>query len=262
MKLESIDPVKFINLVRIAKKYSFASIEIWALKALTSYLCSVPLPVPGSQFEPQAAKELSSEILRELTEVAAVCSRSAPLFEVVMAKWELLLSHGVYLKTAIRVSESRPELCNLHASAYYAMILRGGDLTRNFSEEQRNILLSGHYALFKLWRDHLNSPPQFHSSNDCDPSSECRSHWISFWNDLMGSNSTIPIFNSFHPLDLLGKLEVAQDALQGDNRELEKAYHLTRKMLERCRTSGKKVLEEMGRKTKLKLPDYFKSPGC
>jgi len=78
----------------------------------------------------------------------------------------------------------------------------------------------------------------------------------------MGSNSTIPIFNSFHPLDLLGKLEVAQDALQGDNRELEKAYHLTRKMLERCRTSGKKVLEEMGRKTKLKLPDYFKSPGC
>ena len=79
----------------------------------------------------------------------------------------------------------------------------------------------------------------------------------------MGSNSMIPIVTSLnlHPLDLLGKLKMAQDAMQGDNRELEKAYHLTQKMLACCRTSEKKVLEEMGRKTKLKLPDDFKSRG-
>ena len=196
----------------------------------------------------------------ELTEVAAVCSRNVPFFEEVMAKWELLLINGVYLKTAIRVSESRPELCDLHALAYYSMILRERE---NFSVEQQNTLLSGHYALFKLWRDHLKSPPQSHSSKDCDISSECRRHWMSFWNDLMSSNSTIPIFNSLnlHPLDLLGKLKMAQDGMEGDNRELEKAYHLTQKMLACWRTSGKKVLEEMGRKKKLKLPDYFESRG-
>ena len=73
---------------------------------------------------------------------------------------------------------------------------------------------------------------------------------MSFWNDLMGSNSMIPIFNSLnlHPLDLVGKLKMAQDAMQCDNRELEKAFHLTHKMLAWCRTSGKKVLEEMGEK--------------
>ena len=111
-----------------------------------------------------------------LTEVAAVCSRSLPFFEEVMAKWELLLINGVYLKTAIRVSESRPELCELHALAYYSMILRERDMKQNFSVKQQNIQLSGHYALFKLWRDHLKSPPQFHSSKDCDISSEYRRH--------------------------------------------------------------------------------------
>lgn len=262
IKLESIDPIKFINLARIAKRYSFASIEIWALKTLTSYLGAVPLPVPGSQSEPQAVKELSSEMFGELTKVAAVCSHSVPFVEEVMAKWELLLNNGVYLKTAIRVSESHPELRNLHALAYYAMILRERDMKQNLSLKQQNTLLSGHYALFKLWRDHLKSPPQFHSIQDCDTSSECRRHWMSFWNELTGSNSTIPVINSLnlHPLDLLRKLKMAQDAIQGDNRELEKACHLTQKMLERCRTSGKKVLEEMGRETKLKLLDYFKSP--
>ena len=35
----------------------------------------------------------------------------------------------------------------------------------------------------------------------------------------MGSNSMIPIVTSLnlHPLDLLGKLKMAQDAMQGDN---------------------------------------------
>lgn len=235
MKLETIDLITFIDLARIAKEYAFASIEIWALKTLTSYLCSAPLPGPLSQSEPQAFKGLSSETLEKLTEVAVLCSRSVPFFEEVMVKWELLLIHGVYLKIAIRVSESHPELCNLHASAYYAMILRERDMKQNFSVEQQNTLLSGHHALFKLWRDHLKSLPQFHSSKHCVLSSECRRHWISFWNDLMGSNSMIPIFNSFHPRDLLGKLKMAQDAMQGDNREVQEACRLAQKMLGCCR---------------------------
>ena len=144
MKPENIDLTMFVNLARIAKRYSFASIEIWALKTLTSYPCTVPLPLPGSQSEPQAVEELSSEMFGGLTEVAAVCSRSVPFFEEVMAKWELFLINGVYLKTAIRVSESRPELCDLHALAYYSMILRERYMKQNFSVEQQNTLLSGH----------------------------------------------------------------------------------------------------------------------
>ena len=71
----------------------------------------------------------------------------------------------------------------------------------------------------------------------------------------MGSNSTIPIVNSLnlHPLDLLGKQKMAQDAIQVIIENWKRLkYHLTQKMLACWRTSGKKVLEEMGRKTKLK----------
>jgi len=89
-----------------------------------SLLCrnypSCPSEFDGSSFEP-----LSAEILENLTKVAVLCTiEDQPLFKKTMAGWELLLGHGVYAETAIRVAELLG-LRHLRASAYYAIMLKG-----------------------------------------------------------------------------------------------------------------------------------------
>ncbi|EDR03339.1 uncharacterized protein LACBIDRAFT_295301 [Laccaria bicolor S238N-H82] len=255
---ENIDTIKFMNLARVTHKYNFISTEKWALEILTLYLTSVsqqPIPseLDGPSFEP-----LSPEILENLTKVAVLCtSEDQPLFKKTMAGWELLLGHGDYAETAIRVAELLG-LRHLRASAYYAIMIKGRqawDLKPNLSREQRITLLSGHHALFELSRGLLGSPPQFHN---CYGAQTCRRSLASCWGNLfaggISDSDTIPAANSLHPLDLLGRLQL----LEGQFVKIsEYAATALNGMTRPCALEGLKAIRALQEKLRLDLSDCF-----
>lgn len=255
---ENIDTIKFMNLARVTHKYNFISTEKWALEILTLYLTSVsqqPIPseLDGPSFEP-----LSPEILENLTKVAVLCtSEDQPLFKKTMAGWELLLGHGDYAETAIRVAELLG-LRHLRASAYYAIMIKGRqawDLKPNLSREQRITLLSGHHALFELSRGLLGSPPQFHN---CYGAQTCRRSLASCWGNLfaggISDSDTIPAASSLHPLDLLGRLQL----LEGQFVKIsEYAATALNGMTRPCALEGLKAIRALQEKLRLDLSDCF-----
>ena len=257
---ENIDTIKFMNLARVTHKYNFISTEKWALEILTSYLSSVSQqPIP-SELDGPSFGPLSLEILENLTKVVVLCtSEDQPLFKKTMAGWELLLGHGVYAETAIRVAELLG-LRHLRASAYYAIMLKGRqawDLNPNLSREQRITLLSGHHALFELSRGLLKSPPQFHTCHS-NPLGQCRLSLASCWGNLItgGISDTIPAANSLHPLDLLGRLQL----LEGQFVKVsEYATTSLPGMSRACGVEGLKVIRELQEKLRLDLPDCFQN---
>jgi len=255
---ENIDTIKFMNLARVTHKYNFISTEKWALEILTLYLSSVSqLPIPseldGPSFEP-----LSAEILENLTKVAVLCtSEDQPLFKKTMAGWELLLGHGVYAETAIRIAELLG-LRHLRASAYYAIMLKGRqvwDLKPNLSREQRITLLSGHHALFELCQGLLKSPPQFHTCHG-NTALQCRRNWASCWGNLImgGISDSIPAANSLYPLDLLGRLQLLEGLCV---KVSEYAATTLNGMSRACGIEGTKAIRELQEKLRLDLPDCF-----
>jgi hypothetical protein len=136
------DVVKITNIARMAHKYHFANIEIWALDALARLL----------QREDPDPIEIPSLILA--TEVVVLCD-DAKLLQIISPKWKSLIEKNKDLSLAINVFE-RLGMRDLNGLAYHAMMLQGRKKWNSdplLTREQRICLLSGYYEIFLCsWR--------------------------------------------------------------------------------------------------------------
>lgn len=187
------------NLARITHKYEFRSIEAWALSALTT-LYTRP---PGDE-------DVDGPSLSQLTELASLCEQR-DLLDAAVLRWKRLLTSGKDIALAIGVAE-RLNLRILIGFAYHAMMLQGREVWDNevlLTRAQRIRLLSGHYALGRLWERLSSEPPAVIHSPRCSGGAQvrCIQAWAALW------RSTLDMGRQVLPLqyaDVIGKLMLAE----------------------------------------------------
>jgi len=172
--------LQLFHLSRITHKYQFRSIETWALNALTTCYTR---PIPAATFD-----EADGSSLLQITELAALCEQCEFLDAAIM-RWKRLLGEGKDVALALGVSE-RLNLRGLLGLSYHSMLLKGRDKWEAdplWTRSQRNCLLSGHYALGRLWERLLNEPPMLTHSTRCTGGStvRCNQAWGALWKSTL-----------------------------------------------------------------------------
>ncbi|EPQ50974.1 hypothetical protein GLOTRDRAFT_49425 [Gloeophyllum trabeum ATCC 11539] len=201
------NPVLLFNLARITHKYQFKSILAWALGALVTFYSRSgafdALPGPGD-----AGCAGGAPTLVQLTELAALCE-CADLLDAAVRKWREQIADGKDVALAIGMAE-RLSIRPLMGLAYNAMLLKGRaawDAEPLLSREQRVRLLSGHYALSRLWEKLPLAPPALSHNVRCASPPRCGKAWAALWRDALEKGAQIlPV----RYVDVLGKLRVAE----------------------------------------------------
>lgn len=241
---------QLFNLARITHKYEFRSIEAWALGALTT-LYTRPL-----QSGTPSVEDAEGPSLVQLTELASLCEQR-DLLEAATLRWKRLLTSGKDIALAMGVAE-RLNLRILIGSAYHAMMLQGREVWDNdvlLTRAQRIRLLSGHYALGRLWERLPNESPIISHSPRCSGGAQvrCNQAWTALW------RSTLDMGRQGSPLqyaDVVGKLTLAESVLKA---LVEREIH-TQGMLDAMPWCKDNILAAVAGKAKEvqeSLADYF-----
>ncbi|KAG2145877.1 hypothetical protein DEU56DRAFT_788604 [Suillus clintonianus] len=195
---------QLFHLARITHKYEFRSIEAWALGALTT-IYTRPMHSPSVQVE-----DIEGPSLVQLTELASLCEQR-DLLDAATLRWKRLLASGKDIALAVGVAE-RLNLRILLGFAYHAMMLQGREVWDNdalLTRAQRIRLLSGHYALGRLWERLPSEPPVISHSPRCTGGAQarCNQAWAALW------RSTLDMGRQVLPLqyaDVVGKMMLAE----------------------------------------------------
>ncbi|KAJ8084985.1 hypothetical protein PM082_003762 [Marasmius tenuissimus] len=201
--------VRYINLARIANKYSFRTTENWALHVLT--VCqtnsSVVPPPP---------------ILTQLTEVAVLCNHEE-LHEAVEPMWADLLFAGQTedIISAMTVAD-KLNLRPLLGLAYYLMMLKGREEwdSSTLTREQRIRLLSGYYNISRACEALPTTAPTLVHHSTCFINAKCGEAWQALWTTMVykmmgdGGHEAAAVASRVPMVDLLRKLHLANHLLE------------------------------------------------
>lgn len=192
------------NLARITHKYEFRSIEAWALGALTT-IYTRPAHSPNLQVE-----DAEGPNLVQLTELASLCEQR-DLLDAATSRWKRLLASGKDIALAVGVAE-RLNLRTLLGFAYHAMMLQGREVWDNdtsLTRAQRIRLLSGHYALGRLWERLPGEPPAISHSPRCTGGAQarCNQAWAALWRSTLDMGRQVLLIQY---ADVVGKLMLAE----------------------------------------------------
>lgn len=240
--------LQLFHLARITHKYQFRAIETWALNALTAcYTRSIPAP---------SFDEADGPSLVQITELAALCEQRE-LLDAAILRWKRLLGEGRDIALALGVSE-RLDLRGLLGLAYHSMLLRGREqweadalLTRN----QRVRLLSGHYALGRLWERLPNEPPMLTHSTRCTGGStaRCNQAWGTLWKSVLEmGKQVLPLQYA----DVLGKMMLAESVIKALV-EREIPTHGMLDGMPWCKENALEVTSAKVKEIQENLADYF-----
>lgn len=198
--------LQLFHLARITHKYQFRSVETWALNALTaSYTRTLPAPDDAP----------AGPSLVQLTELAALCEQR-DLLDAAVARWKRLLRDGRDVALALGVAE-RLRIPGLLGPAYYAMLLKGRDAWEAdalLTRAQRVRLLSGHYALGRLWERLPNEAPAMTHSTRCTGGGtvRCNQTWGAMWKLVLDLGRQMPV--SLQYVDVVGKMMLAESTVK------------------------------------------------
>lgn len=244
------DIVKITNIARMAHKYHFANIEIWALDALARLL----------QREDPDPIETPSLILA--TEIAVLCD-DAKLRQIICPKWKSFIEKNKDLSLAINVFE-RLGMRDLNGLAYHAMMLQGRKKWNSdplLTREQRICLLSGYYEISEICANLPSNPPNFVHHPSCVHGA-CQNSWAVFWKDILTRISKATISTPDGEVvvlpnnDLIRKIKTSIRVFQvmlEDN----SARTLWPQFKEVCFPLALEAITEMSRDFEIRLTDFF-----
>lgn len=200
------NPLQLFNLARISHKYEFRSIETWALNALT-HIYTRPMHLT-------TYKDGEGPSLEQLTELASLCEQRE-LLEAATQQWKQRIASGKDISLAMNVAE-RLNLRTLLGRSYYVMLLQGRevwDADRRLSRAHVIRLLSGHYALGRLWERLSNEPPALTHQSLCMGAGvvRCNQAWAGLWKSMMDMGKQGVLLQ--YP-DVEGKLMLAESMLR------------------------------------------------
>ncbi|KAH7884965.1 hypothetical protein F5I97DRAFT_1810244 [Phlebopus sp. FC_14] len=238
--------LKLFNLARIAHKYEFRLIEAWALEKLkATYIRPM-----------HSIDEAEGPSLVQLTELASLCEQR-DLLEAAAVRWKRLIASGKDLALAIGVAE-RLNLRPLLGLAYHAMLLQGREVWDTdilLTRAQRIRLLSGHYALGRLWERLPSEPPALQHASRCTGSAQvrCNQGWATLWRSALDmGKQVLPLQYA----DVLGKLMIVESIVKAlVEREIP-----TQGLLDAmpwCKDNALAVTQGKVKEVQESLADYF-----
>ncbi|KAJ3747547.1 hypothetical protein DFH05DRAFT_1392557 [Lentinula detonsa] len=272
------DLTQLIDIARISNKYSFKSLETWALDALQEHVNRRPAHHSSSPFFFSGSDTLDSsptqthlalientEQLTRLIELAQLCGHDRLLNSMVALLRQLMNRslHYAYLSMALADDLN---LRSLRGAAYLEVMQKGSftsprrqrgteengvDRPVEITPAQQVRLLSGYWHLTRTWERFRTNPPTFSHGPTCNASWHqpgCNQAWVEFWKDKTKGEAVM----SLGLADVIGRL-----------RQVQKEYDRSGPtyMTPDCKLAARRSLTECIKKIEDQLPDYFSDEG-
>ncbi|KAG7088147.1 hypothetical protein E1B28_012169 [Marasmius oreades] len=285
----SADLNLLIDIARISNKYSFKSLETWALDAVQEYVNRKPSPllvglsnspvIPYSGTETSLASDPphvipgieSTTQLTSLIQLAQFCGHERLLSTMISLLRQLMGKSLQYAYLAMTLADDL-DLRALRGAAYMEImqkstVVRRGGSTQAVPNEgeldddgrlvisaaQQLRLLTGYWHLTRTWERLRVSPPHFVHASSCGATWHqhgCTQSWVEFWKDKTKHDAVL----SLGLADVTGRLK----QVQKDYDRWGSATY----MHHDCRMAARRSIAELIRRVEEKLPDYFSDEGC
>lgn len=277
-----LDLDRFIGIAKVASKYSFKSIETWALDAIQEFIERKPSPllepVPiGFSFcadSPPSAFVESKRQISRLVRVAQTCGH-ANLLETMIALLRQLMSASLHFSYLAMSLADDLNLRELRGLAYLEVLQRSvfmcgcdekgnvlveGDVHESsdgldrlvVSPVQQVRLLSGYLRLSKAWERLRAVPVPFEHAHLCGTTWHqhgCTQSWSDFWKEKTRSDGVLAL----GPANVIGKLQVII-------KEFDKWGSATY-MHHECKLVAKRAIQDTIKHISDSLPDLFHETG-
>ncbi|EIN12564.1 hypothetical protein PUNSTDRAFT_60165 [Punctularia strigosozonata HHB-11173 SS5] len=268
------DLAHLIDIAKVSNKYSFKSLETWALDAIQAYLNRKPSPfsrafaAASAAGAPPSAATLgaSGQELTRLVRLAQLCSHEKLLNTVVGLLRQLMALSPQYAYLAMTLADEL-DLRPLRGLAYLEVMHRvpfvavkpgsasglvEGDLDADgklvVSPAQQLRLLHGYHCLTSQWEKLRGRPPSFEHATSCGATWHqhgCTQSWLEFWKEKTRSDGILALGLA----DVLGRLRtIAKDF----DRWGSATY-----MHQDCRLSAKRSINDRIKDIENNLSNYF-----
>jgi len=282
MRGPHLDLDRFIDIAKVASKYSFKSIETWALDAIQEFIERKPSPLldsnpigfPFSVDSPPSAFVESKRQISRLVRLAQMCGH-ANLLETMITLLRQLMSASLHFSYLAMSLADDLNLRELRGLAYLEVLQRsvficGSDEKSNalvegdvhessdgldrlaVSPAQQLRLLSGYYRLSKAWERLRAIPIPFEHAPLCGTTWHqhgCTQSWSEFWKEKARSDGVLAL----GPANVIGKLQVIL-------KEFDKWGSATY-MHHECKLVAKRAIQDTIKHTSDSLPDFFHEAG-
>ncbi|KAJ3825467.1 hypothetical protein F5880DRAFT_238888 [Lentinula raphanica] len=270
------DLTQLIDIARICNKYSFKSLETWALDALQEHVNRRPshhslpsafypeLP-PPTPTQTHLALIENTEQLTRIIQLAQLCGHDRLLNSMVALLRQLMNRSLQYAYLAMALADEL-NLRSLRGAAYLEVMQRGSitsprrqretedngaDIPVEITPAQQVRLLSGYWHLTRTWERFRTTPPTFFHGPTCNASWHqpgCTQAWVEFWKDKTKGESVM----SLGLADVIGRLKQVQ-------KEYDRSGPTY--MTPDCKLAARRSLTECIKKIEDQLPDFFSDEG-
>ncbi|KAH0831966.1 hypothetical protein J3R83DRAFT_12855 [Lanmaoa asiatica] len=277
-----LDLNRFINIARVASKYSFKSIETWALNVIQEFierkpsplLDTIPIGFPFSTNSPPSAFAESKRQISRLIQLAQLCGH-ANLLETVITLLRQLMSVSLHFSYLAMSLADDLNLRELRGLAYLEVLQRSvficghdengnvlveGDVHESsdgldrlvVSPAQQLRLLSGYHRLSKAWEKLRAIPIPFEHAPSCGTTWHqhgCTQSWSEFWKEKTRADGVLALGAA----NVIGKLQVIL-------KEFDKWGSATY-MHHECKSVARRAIQDTMKHISDSLPDFFHEAG-
>ncbi|EMD39797.1 hypothetical protein CERSUDRAFT_103745 [Gelatoporia subvermispora B] len=264
------DISRLIDIARVSNKYSYKSVETWALDVLDDYINRRPPPLIPPHDTPdfdQVVAEKGAEV-SHIMRLAHQCGHERLLASMIATLRKLMGVSIRYAHLAMTLADEL-DLRVLRGAAYLEVMqktevvahLNAGSAVESFgadtvddrgrlvvTREQRLRLLCGYHRLTVDWERLRTRPLSFPHAATCGTSwhqSQCAQSWLDFWKEKTICETVL----SLGLADVIGRLRVIA-------RECER-WGTATYMHHECRMIARKAIQDKIKEIEEVLPDYF-----
>jgi hypothetical protein len=277
-----LDLDRFIDVGKVASKYSFKSIETWALDAIQEFierkpsplLDPIPIEFPFSIDSPPSAFVESKRQISRLVQLAQMCGH-ANLLETMITLLRQLTSASLHFSYLAMSLADDLNLRELRGLAYLEVLQRSvficgrdekgnalveGDVRESsdglnrlvVSPAQQLRLLSGYLRLSKVWEGLRAVPIPFEHAPLCGTTWHqhgCTQSWSEFWKEKTRSDGVLALGQA----NVIGRLQVIL-------KEFDKWGSATY-MHHECKLVARRAIQDAMKHINDSLPDFFHEAG-
>ncbi|KAI0258189.1 hypothetical protein BC834DRAFT_926579 [Gloeopeniophorella convolvens] len=267
---------RLIDIARISNKYSFKSLETWALDVIVDTVTrknspSLPFPLaspthmptsPTQPYTPTAQLTNNDQIIA-LVRLAQMCQHERLLNTMVESLRKLMTTSTQNAYMALTLADEL-DLRGLRGASYLEVMQKAVVVVRRgtgpaegsldddgrlvVSPAQQMRLLSGYYRLTMAWEQLRTVPPAFDHASSCGANwhqTGCVQSWQEFWREKTKSDTVLALGLA----DVLGRLRAVL-------KEFDKWGSATY-MHHDCRMLARRVINEKLKEAQEALPEFF-----
>lgn len=277
------DLTQLMDIAKLSNKYSFRSLETWALDAVNDLVTRNPPPVftlfPFAPFADEKQRIAPSDAqIAGLMRLAHTCSHERLLGTMIAVLRRRMCSSIQYAYLAMNLADEL-DLRELRGIAYMEVLqkhaifsspqaaLAADEATDNEDEDsmddnaatssteglqltsaQQLRLLMGYYRLSEIWEKLRKTPLNIGHSASCSATRHqhgCTQSWLEFWKGKTRCDAVLEI----GPADVPGRLKAI-------GKEFERWGSATY-MHPDCRMTAKRKIQEKAKEIEDALPEYF-----